>query len=110
MVTPRVTELSCMQPWVLSDGTEIRLGGEVTGESSSAKKLRQDIFLVRHGEIVLVHVGVPPSGSGRLDLSVDYHVDAWVRDRARFDHLKVVRAPAVSYPRSGAESDPDAIY
>ena len=110
MVTPRVTELNCMEPWVLSDGTEVRLGGHVTGDSQSAAKLRRDVLLVRRREVVLVHVAVPPSGSGQLDLEVDYCVDAWVRDRARLDRLKVVHAPAVTYPRSGTEAEPGTIY
>jgi|1185.fasta_scaffold334048_1 hypothetical protein len=101
-----------MTPWVLSDGTEVRLGGDVKGASEAARELRSDVARVRRGAAIPVQVCPPPGGSASLDVGVDYHVDAWIRAIARWQGVVIVSAPEVEYPDpyAGDEDEPGRIY
>jgi hypothetical protein len=90
---------------VLSDGTEVRLGGDVRGDSALAKRLRVDVRAVTFEGIRIPVIVRPPPGSEPLDLDSPPHVDAWVRNTARLHRVAMVSEP--EFERLGWGSTPD---
>lgn len=79
--------------WILSDGTEVELGGEVRGASVFAQELREAFA---HGE-AQVEVYAPPGGDVTLDLKDPTLLDMYLRQEGsgqwRPKKVTIVRSP-----------------
>lgn len=86
--------------WVLSDGTEVELGGEVRGATVFAQELRQAIADKR----TTVRVDPNPMPELRLDVNEPFLLDRFIRDEgaAQWRPVKVtvVKGPKVERPAS----------
>jgi hypothetical protein len=96
--------------WVLSDGTEVDLGGEVRGASMFAQELR--ILFEQPG--MTVSVG-PYPGHEFLDLNKAWLVDTFLREHGempvRAEKVKIVSAPKFEKPsRPAPKFDPSVVY
>ncbi len=81
--------------WILSDGTEVDLGGRVRGDSSLADALKQDVVGRKRGRPTWVLVGPIPGPRVRLQLDDPALVDAWIRQVAvRYD-VTVMSGPEI---------------
>ncbi|HST56285.1 MAG TPA: hypothetical protein VLJ42_10410 [Solirubrobacteraceae bacterium] len=99
--------------WVFSDGTEVRLGGDVRGQSALAERLRQDVVAITEEGAPIPVVVRPPPGSEPLDLDSAPHVDAWVRQWARLRDADIVSAPVVDRlgdDSAADDSEPGRVY
>lgn len=84
-----------MDPWVLKDGTEVRLGGAVSGDSGYARCIRRVFSLVRAGDIEPTGFGASPSDAA-LELDAPHLIDSWLK--SNFGKM-IESAPKVEYPR-----------
>jgi hypothetical protein len=92
-----------MEPWMLSDGTEVRLGGVVTGESFNALSLRAMFTDVRAGARYNSRFGPTPHEFA-LDLNVDYLLDSYLRYNFESE---VTSGPLIVYPVLEPREPPD---
>ena len=100
-----------MTNWTLSDGTEIALGGDITGDSDVADVLRDRVDCVREGGRYPVQISAPPSPARDLDLDDPLLVDAWIRDVARWKGVELVSGPEVEHPPAeGGTGLPGLVY
>lgn len=108
--------MSTEPTWTLSDGTVVRLGGLVEGQTRTAELLRRDVQAFREGRRMPIPMFAPPAGSVPLELGSVPHVDCWVRDTARFGRATVVSGPEFERlpdPRGVMDDDdfvPDRVY
>jgi len=91
-----------MEPWILIDGTEVRQGGVISGESFSAGWLRAMFSAIRGGAQYSSGFGPSPHDAP-LDLNVDYLLDAYLRRVFKAD---VVSGPLIVYPTSEPREPP----
>jgi len=91
-----------MVPWILSDGTEVRLGGVVTGETFNALSLRAMFTDVRAGARYNSRFGPTPHEFA-LDLNVDYLLDSYLR----YNFDDIVSGPRIVYPKLEPRELPD---
>ncbi len=84
-----------MADWVLSDGTVVRPGGTVSGDSVWAGYLRVTFTGIRAGTIQCSSGYGPIPHEAPLDLDQSYLLDAWLRRRFG---AEVVSGPDVTYP------------
>lgn len=82
--------------WTLSDGSTVRLGGEVSGPP----------VLRRKAHFALRSWLYTPAGSRRLDPSDLADCDLGVRTLARILRLSVVAAPSLPRPDTVAATEP----
>ena len=99
--------LQGMNTWIISDGTEVRIGGLVTGDGAVALRLRSDLALVAAGRPPKVSPRPQPS-SAPLDLFDHRSVHSWVVDAARQCGERVVSHPQL--PPTSVASVPDRVY
>lgn len=94
-----------MDPWVLSDGTEISLGGNVSGDSLVAEFARRDMRDAKDGN-VCSNYGAQPHVAD-LDIDVPHLMDHYIRNR-----YDVASGPDVEYPTEEPRPDPPegAVY
>lgn len=78
--------------WEFEDGTVVRLGGEVEGDSPFAHDLRLMLEISRNRP-VCSWFGASPDYE-ELDASVPHLLDSWLRTQA----IDLVSAPEVEYP------------
>ncbi len=83
-----------MAPWILSDGTEISIGGEVAGETLNAMRLRLTFAALRTKGQYSSGFGAVPHEQP-LDINVPYLLDFYLR---RTLGAEVVSGPEVVYP------------
>lgn len=101
--------------WVLSDGTEVELGGEVRGATAFAQDLRQ-LFEGRYGCLPGVGIYPEPGGSVELDLNDPTLLDIFLRQEGRAQYRKakvsVVSAPVFErrvFPPRADNTPPGAV-
>lgn len=109
-----------MAEWTFSDGTVLRSGGELEGESSFAVAARAVLAANEAGLPTMVDVAAPPGGLVPLDVSSDWLLDRWASGLATQARLAVktdyepTHAPAeVSEIRAELEAstfDPSVLY
>lgn len=85
-----------MTTWVMSDGTEIDLGGEVRGESAFAKDLREE-FKAYEEWGASVSVYPEPGGGLPLDINDPTLLEMFIRQQGnggwRTEKVAIVSAP-----------------
>lgn len=81
--------------WVLSDGTEVFLGGRVRGKSALAEAIRASALRAKAGFAVPVQVEVHPSAPRRLDLDDAQLVHEWLRAHALRADATIASAPDI---------------
>jgi hypothetical protein len=86
--------------WILGDGTEVRLGGDVRGDSAFARRLRQDVDDVREGLKRTVTRHPIPSGEDLLDLDNPLIVDTWIRNQLWSNSVQLTSAPKLRRPKA----------
>lgn len=94
-----------MDPWVLSDGTKVSLGGKVEGSSFTAQRLR-GLMSALGTDPVYVNAGDAPF-SVKLDPELPHLLDSFLRESAT-----VVSAPAFDRPAAKPRPAPPkgAVY
>lgn len=88
-----------MEPWILSDGTKVYLGGGVEGDSSLAEWVHAELQQAKT-EAVNSHFGPSPHEEA-LEVSVPYLLDAFLRF-----NWDVVSAPEFETPKGYPRPDP----
>jgi hypothetical protein len=99
--------------WRFSDGTVVRLGGVVEGNSPFAQRLQDQLELLPLGRAASVTTRPPPAGCEELNTSDPYHVASWLEDWVRFfDGVQLLSAPALAprQPQRDTEADPNTVY
>jgi hypothetical protein len=92
--------------WVMSDGTEVDLGGEVRGASAFAQDLRE-LLSGRFGPPG-VSVYPQPAGDMEVDLGDPTLLDMWLFQRGtwgRAEPVRIVQRP--EFERRVFEAPPD---
>jgi hypothetical protein len=94
-----------MDPWVLSDGTKVTLGGNVSGDSVVADVVRVTMQDAKTGELSSRYGATPHEAV--LDVNVPHLLDFYLRDR-----FGVVSGPDVVYPKAEPRPAPPegAVY
>jgi len=80
--------------WRFNDGTVAELGGRITGASTFARELREDLERRRAG--VQVHPG--PGGGAWLDVNDAALFDAWLRQEAARSWRRELQLELVEHP------------
>ena len=70
-----------MDPWILSDGTKVYLGGKVEGDSFTAKRVRDELSAAKREPVNSCYG--PPPHCPRLDVDAPHLLDAFLRVLAR---------------------------
>jgi hypothetical protein len=81
--------------WKFSDGTIVRLGGVVEGDSAFADRLRTELELLPLGRAKSVCVDPHPTSGVTLDPSDPRHVEIWTDDLARFYDVSLTSGPTL---------------
>jgi hypothetical protein len=87
-----------MTPWKMADGTELALGGHVSGSSDFASQLRAEVARVRAGYVPLVAAGPMPGGWEKLRLDDAWILNAWLHDFAKREGVEVLSGPELEPP------------
>jgi hypothetical protein len=82
--------------WELSDGTVVRLGGDVEGSTALAVRLRMAASAAKRGAPDLVSYGPQPGAWAPLDLANESLVNIWVRTAAAKAGVAVLKAPELA--------------
>lgn len=90
-----------MQPWILSDGTKVYLGGNVSGDSLLAECVRDKMAAAKAGE-VSSGFGAQPHIDA-LDVTVPHLLDQYLRHR-----YDVTSGPDVEYQKEESRPAPPA--
>jgi hypothetical protein len=93
--------------WRFADGTEVRLGGHVDGETPLARKLREQLELLPSGRARSVPIRPPPAGDEELVLSSPRHVDGWCRIWSYLLGVELIEAPELPGPDPAPAVEPD---
>ena len=93
--------------WQFSDGTVVRLGGVVEGDSAFADRLRSELVLLPLGRAKSVCVEPEPSSGETLDPDNARHVEIWSEDWSRFFDVTLTSGPELESDSDEADSDED---
>lgn len=99
--------LSMTMRWRFADGTEVRLGGQVDGETPLARELREQLELLPIGRARPVPVGPQPGGDEELVLSSPRHIDGWCRIWSHLLGVELIEAPELPPPHPEAAVEPN---
>jgi hypothetical protein len=97
-----------MDPWVLSDGTKVYLGGRVEGQGEFAPVVRLAVRTVASGERLTSYWGPVPH-EARLNFDEPHLVNSWLRAEFGAD---LVSAPEFDQPTAEPRppEPPGAVY